>query len=118
MHLTRLRGACDPKPTCPTLYLTDRGSFIVQGYIVASESSSPLPEREAEVEVPVTMLWTSPSATSPETPAVRLTGHGTAIVRGELVDDAEALALLALPAGETAVEVPISLLPEVVPNAH
>ncbi|WP_176611539.1 hypothetical protein [Actinomadura sp. WMMB 499] len=117
MHLTRLRGACDPKPTCPTLYLTDRGSFIVQGYIVATAPSRPLPEREAEVEVPVSMLWTSPSASAPNTPAVRLTGHGTAIVRGVLVDDAEALARLSLPEGETAVEVPISLLPEVVPNA-
>ncbi|OLT31844.1 hypothetical protein BJF79_08600 [Actinomadura sp. CNU-125] len=116
MNLTRLRGACDPKPTCPTLYLTDQASFIVQGYIVTAPAR-PLPEDEGEVEVPVSMLWTSPAA-PPDSPAVRLTDHGTAIVRGHLINDIDVLARLSLPEGEAAVEVQVSILPEVMSSAQ
>jgi hypothetical protein len=117
--MTRLRGACDPKPTCPTLYLTDRATVIVQGWVVTDTAvlSHP-PALEGEVEVPVSLLWVTPSAASPQSPVLRLTGRDTAIVRGHLIDDAQVLARLSLPDGETAIEAPISLLPEVVPSAH
>lgn len=120
MHMTRLRGACDPKPTCPTLYLTDRATFIVQGWIVTANAAPPrlhTRQGEAEVEVPISLLWVTPSAVPPKSPALHLTGRGSAIVRGRIIDDAEVLDRLALPNGETAVEVPISLLPEVMPSA-
>ncbi|MGH3735374.1 MAG: hypothetical protein ACRDT6_07085 [Micromonosporaceae bacterium] len=67
MKLTRLRGSCSPNEVCPTLYATDRGTFIVQGFVV---------------------------------------------------DDPEALTALDLPPGESAVEIPLSLLPEVAPDAR
>ena len=43
-------------------------------------------------------------------PAVFETDRGTYVVQGAIVTDAEALAALELPAHETAVEVPASLL--------
>ncbi|MBM7784905.1 hypothetical protein [Tenggerimyces flavus] len=43
-------------------------------------------------------------------PAAYLTDRGTAIIQGGIVTDPDALARLGLPAHETAVEVPISLL--------
>jgi hypothetical protein len=115
MRLTRLRGQCDPKPTCPTLYLTDQGSLIVQGWIVPGERGSLIDE--ARVEVPLSLLWL-PSADVPQSPAIELTGRDTAIVRGKPVTEPEALDQLTLPEGETAVEVSLSLLPGVVPSAR
>jgi hypothetical protein len=54
MKLTRIRGACRDD-TCPTLYATDRGTFVVQGYVV-KDSDVTLPEGEALVEVPAELL--------------------------------------------------------------
>lgn len=66
---------------------------------------------EAVVEIPSSLL---PELAADETShgAVRRTGRGTVLVRGRLVVDAEALRELNLPAGEAAVEIPISALPE------
>ncbi|GLZ09623.1 hypothetical protein Acsp03_70890 [Actinomadura sp. NBRC 104412] len=121
MRLIRLRGQCDdpkcdPKPTCPTLYLTDRATLIVQGWIVTEEPG--LTTAGALVEVPLSLLWESPTPLPPENQAFTLTGRGTAIVRGRRVTDTEVLDRLALPEGESAVEVSLSLLPEVVPSAR
>jgi hypothetical protein len=120
MRMTRLRSACDPKPTCPTLFLTDRGTLIVQGWIVTGPAPADLPvsQGEAVVEVPVSLLWVTPTDVPSENPAFRLTGRDTAIVRGRIIDDPEVLAHLSLPDGETAVEVALSLLPEVVTSAQ
>lgn len=117
MRMTRLRGACDPKPTCPTLYLTDRGTLIVQGWVVATPDLA-LSPGETVVEVPVSLLWAPPAAVPRLSPALRLTGRDTAIVRGHMIEDPEVLARLSLPDGETAVEVSISALSEVVRNAQ
>lgn len=62
MKLTRLDNDCENKKICPTVYATDRNTFVVQGYIV---------------------------------------------------DDAEALATMSLPPGETAVEIPEALVRKV-----
>lgn len=62
MRLTRIAGECPDGRTCPTVYQTDRGTAVVQGF--------------------------------------RL--------------DVDALARVRLGAGETAVEIPMSLLEEVV----
>lgn len=51
-------------------------------------------------------------------PTVFATDRGTVVVQGSIVTDAAALAELALPSGETAVEVPSWLLPEVLANAQ
>lgn len=54
MKLTRIRGACRDD-TCPTLYATDRSTFVVQGYVV-NDTDVTLPEGEALVEVPPELL--------------------------------------------------------------
>jgi len=46
-------------------------------------------------------------------PAVHQTGRGTLMIIGSVVTDPEALAQLAIGPGETAIEVPVSLVPEV-----
>ena len=46
-------------------------------------------------------------------PAVHQTDRGTLMIIGRIVTDPEALAQLAIGSGETAIEVPMSLIPEV-----
>lgn len=43
-------------------------------------------------------------------PNAYLTDRGTALIQGDIVTDPKALARLGLPAGETAVEVPVELI--------
>ncbi|PRX99121.1 hypothetical protein [Allonocardiopsis opalescens] len=57
--LERLYGDCDPKPTCPTMWRTDRGTYVVQGYIVTDPeelATLNLPPGETAVEVPARLL--------------------------------------------------------------
>jgi hypothetical protein len=54
MKLTKIKGACRDD-TCPTLYATDRGTIVVQGYVVR-DSDVTVPEGEALVEVPAELL--------------------------------------------------------------
>jgi hypothetical protein len=113
MRLTLLRSTCEIGRICPTINLTDRGTYVVQGYLVAGIDLGrdvPAPG-EAIVEVPTSLL---PELANDETVryAARHTDRGTILVRGHSVVDAEALRELNLPAGEAAVEIPISALPE------
>lgn len=67
MRVTRLRGSCPDDKTCPTLYATDRGTAIVQGYLVTDPevlATLGLPEGEAAVEVPMSLLEQRPETTS------------------------------------------------------
>jgi hypothetical protein len=50
-------------------------------------------------------------------PAVHQTDRGTFMIVGRRVSDAEALLQMAIGADEIAIEVPMDLLPEVVPGA-
>lgn len=54
----------------------------------------------------LTVIASSDNCTGGTCPTAYLTDRGTYIIQGDPVTDEEALALLALPAGETAVEVP------------
>lgn len=59
MRLTRIRGACGDDETCPTLYRTDRGTAVVQGYRVLDPEALAalgLPANETAVEVPLSLL--------------------------------------------------------------
>jgi hypothetical protein len=47
-------GACWDG-TCPTLYESDRGTIVVQGWIVSDSDVTP-PEGEALVEIPIELL--------------------------------------------------------------
>jgi hypothetical protein len=54
VKLTPVRGACRDG-TCPTIYTTDRGTVVVQGYTVTDADVS-VPEGEALVEIPAELL--------------------------------------------------------------
>lgn len=57
MHLTKLAGCSGG--TCPTLFATDRGTYVVQGAIVTDPdalAAMNLPEHETAVEVPASLF--------------------------------------------------------------
>jgi hypothetical protein len=57
MRLQKI-GGCDDG-TCPTLFLTDRGTYVVQGAIVTDPDALEamnLPAHETAVEVPASLL--------------------------------------------------------------
>jgi hypothetical protein len=58
MRLTQVRGGCDDG-TCPAVFETDRGTYVVQGSIVTDAealSSVSVPAHEMLVEVPRELL--------------------------------------------------------------
>jgi|SRR4051812_22012991 hypothetical protein len=90
----------------PTLYATDRDSYLVQGWIVPGEPLS-------TVEIPESLFRHLPPGVSLAAPLVR-TGKqwrgddgqwDTYTLTGEPVTDVEALAQMDLPAHEACVEV-------------
>lgn len=108
MRLILLRSTCDDTRSCPNINATDRGTYVVQGYQVADHAA--LAPGESVVEVPSSLL---PELTGRDAAhdSVRRTGRGTFLIRGRTIVDAEALRELNLPAGEAAVEIPMSALP-------
>ena len=57
MRLQKI-GGCDDG-TCPSLFLTDRGTYVVQGSIVTDPqalTAMNLPAHETAVEVPAELL--------------------------------------------------------------
>ena len=80
----------------PTLYATDRQSYVVQGWKVTGQDTS--------VEIPQRLLGYLQ-------PATRLgavladTGRGSFILTGQPVTDTEALAQMNIPTHETCIEV-------------
>jgi hypothetical protein len=78
----------------PTLYATDRDTYVVQGWRVPSDP--------AAVEIPPGLLrFVQPGTTI----ATTGTDSGTYVVTGLPVTDAEALSLMDMPEHETCVEV-------------
>ncbi|WP_046471125.1 hypothetical protein [Allosalinactinospora lopnorensis] len=58
MRLTKIAGTCEDD-TCPTLYATDQGTVVVQGYTVTDAGvldELGLPAGESAVEVPADLL--------------------------------------------------------------
>lgn len=108
MRIVLLRDACGSGRTCPNINSTDRGSYVVQGYIVSSGQT--LEPGHATVEVPLSLLPELASA-NPRA-GLFLTDRGTVLVSGAQVTDPDVLAELNMPATENAVEVPRSVLPE------
>lgn len=115
MKLIRVRGNCNDEKTCPTLYRTDHHTAVVQGWTVVSPRTSsgisPASD-ETAVEVP-TELVAEALAANGASGLIRPTERGTVVILGPAVTDPEALEQLALPAEESAIEVPIHLLSEV-----
>lgn len=59
MKITYIRDTSPTRDTCPTLCRTDRGTYLVQGYIVTDPEALAelnIPSGEAVVEVPAELL--------------------------------------------------------------
>lgn len=59
MKVTLIRGTCNDGKTCPGLYETDRGTYVVRGYVVDNAETLAelgLPPGETVVEVPAELL--------------------------------------------------------------
>lgn len=99
----------------PTLYATDRDSYVVQGWIVTDPAviaSGELSTGETLVEIPARLLAHLKkdglrgeiARTAP--PIVHVTAEGNYIMRGPEVTDTDTLAQMHIPSHETCIEIP------------
>ncbi|MER7408138.1 hypothetical protein ABT373_38195 [Streptomyces sp. NPDC000070] len=101
---------------CPTLYATDRDTYLVQGWKIFANDllmQLEIPEGETAVEVPTELFehltkdgLAAGEIRRVEDPIMILTSSGTFVVQGREVTDPEALAQMEIPDYETVVEVP------------
>ncbi|AXK88646.1 hypothetical protein SAMN05421776_10811 [Nocardia farcinica] len=96
MLLTFLGKGGSSDRDCPTLYATDRGTYLVQGWITDTAGVVEIPHllpgfAEHDTYIGATMTDT---------------GRGTFTLSGRPITDAETLGQLTLAADETAIEVP------------
>lgn len=101
---------------CPTLYATDRDTYLVQGWKIFANDllmQLEIPEGETAVEVPTELFehltkdgLAAGEIRCVEDPIMILTPSGTFVVQGREVTDPEALAQMEIPDYETVVEVP------------
>ncbi|MFD5050394.1 hypothetical protein [Streptomyces tendae] len=101
---------------CPTLYATDRDTYLVQGWKIISDDPRvklDIPEGKTAVEVPTELFKHLEKDGLPsgefrrlEDPLMVLTPGGTYVVQGREVTDPEALSQMSIPDYETVVEVP------------
>lgn len=80
----------------PTLFATDRDTYVVQGWAV--------PGQETTVEIP-TRLLEYLEANTKLAAVLHTTGQGTYVVSGAAVSDVQALAQMDIPGHETCIEV-------------
>ncbi len=113
MHLTFLGKESQPNQS-PTLFATDRDSYVVQGWIVTNPAILAMiavPDDETIVEVPATLMahlaedGLSGDVVNIVPPIVYITENGNYIVKGSRVTDTEALGQMKIPDHETCVEV-------------
>jgi hypothetical protein len=119
--LLRFLGKESKPNESPTLYATDRDSYVVQGWIVTDAAVLALfqlSNDETLVEVPARLLihldkdGLSGDVVHTLPPIVHVMANGNYIMRGPKVADAEALGQMHIPAHETCIEVPkASVLP-------
>lgn len=107
----------------PTLYATDRGSYVVQGWIVTDAgilAMLDLADDETLVEVYARLMThlakdgLSGDVTNGVYPIVHVRQNGTYVLRGKRVTDAQALAQMSIPDHETAIEIPKDVMAELV----
>lgn len=101
---------------CPTLYATDRDTYLVQGWRIYANDllmQLDIPPGHTAVEVPTELFEHLTKDGLPageirriEDTVMILTPSGTFIVQGQEVTDPEALAEMDIPDYETVVEVP------------
>ncbi len=113
MRLTFLGKDSQPKQS-PTLFATDRDSYVVQGWIVTDpEILAMIVVRDDEtiVEVPAALMshllkdGLSGDVVNLAPPIVHITENGNYIIKGSRVTDREALGQMDIPDHETCVEV-------------
>lgn len=100
---------------CPTLYATDRDTYLVQGWVVFANDllmQLDLPEGQTAVEVPTELFEHLEKDGLPagefrrlDDPLMILTPTGTFVVQGLEVTDPEALAQMDIPDYESVVEI-------------
>jgi hypothetical protein len=105
----------DPVPDqSPTLYVTDRDSYVVQGWIVTDLqilAMITMSDDQTVVEVPAKLMahlakdGLAGEVVKLVPPIVHVTQNGNFIVRGQGVTDQEALGQMSIPDHETCVEV-------------
>ncbi|MGW6941782.1 hypothetical protein ACWGF3_22675 [Streptomyces xanthophaeus] len=101
---------------CPTLYATDRETYLVQGWRIYANDllmQLDIPLGHTAVEVPTELFehltkdgLAAGEIRRIEDPVMILTPNGTFIVQGQEVTDSKALAEMDIPDYETVVEVP------------
>lgn len=113
MHLTFLGKDSYPQNS-PTLFATDRDSYVVQGWIVTDPAILAMiavSDDETIVEVPAKLMshlakdGLSGDVVSLVPPIVHVAANGNYIIRGRRVTDSEALGQMTIPDHETCVEV-------------
>ncbi|MGH8904863.1 MAG: hypothetical protein ACRDYA_25065 [Egibacteraceae bacterium] len=113
MHLTFLGKESHPKQS-PTLFATDRDSYVVQGWIVTAPeilAMIMIPDDETVVEVPAALMahlakdGLSGDVVNRVLPIVHIAANGNYIIRGRRVTDPDTLAQTTIPDHETCVEV-------------
>ncbi|MEV0445701.1 hypothetical protein AB0I84_17705 [Streptomyces spectabilis] len=112
----RFLGKNSKSGDCPTLYATDRDTYLVQGWKIFANDllmQLTIPEGETAVEVPTELFeHLEKDGLAPgefrrlDDPLMILTPEGTYVVQGREVTDPEALAQMSIPDYETVVEVP------------
>jgi hypothetical protein len=114
MRLTFL-GKATTGGQSPTLYATDRESYVVQGWIVSDGdlvAGLGLADGESVVEVPPRLMGylaedgLSGEVTTVAPPVVHVNEKGNYLMRGAEVLEAEALSQMDIPGHESCVEVP------------
>lgn len=99
----------------PTLYATDRDSYIVQGWIVTDPEvidQLTLSDDETIVEVPPRLMThlakggLSGEVANVVPPIVHVNEKGNYIIKGTRVSDRSTLAQMDIPGHETCIEVP------------
>ncbi|WP_280453685.1 hypothetical protein [Nocardia brasiliensis] len=93
----RLLGGPTGEGGSPRLYVTDRGSHLAQGWKTDDPDCVEIPHR--------LVMWAERGTCLS---GLEDTGRGTFLVRGAPVTDPSALRVMAIPAHETAVEVPVA----------
>lgn len=118
MRLTFLGKESDHGDS-PTLYATDRASYVVQGWQVTDEavlSTLDIPDGETVVEIYARLFHhlagdgVTGSVTRSAPPVVHVKQNGNFVVQGARLVDDDARRQLAMPAHEDAVEVPKSAI--------
>ncbi len=110
MLLTFL-GISTGKDGCPTLYSTDRGTYVIQGWRVGAPdliARMNLGPGETCVETPahlMTFLLEPHSADADAPRPYVVTDRGTYVVKGPEITDPATLSQMDVPSHETAVEV-------------